>query len=67
MYANGGYMINFENELDRIRIDLYEKTKEMEKNDIIKSVNSHAEKIALDFGFSIKKKINEEYFQVVNT
>ena len=44
MYANGGYMKDFENELDKIRIELYENTKEMEKEDIILSVNSHAKK-----------------------
>jgi hypothetical protein len=31
VYANRGFMIDFENELDSIRIDLYEKTREMEK------------------------------------
>ena len=37
-------MKDFENELDKIRIELYEKTKEMEKEDIIFIVNSHAKK-----------------------
>ena len=56
-------MKDFENELDRIRIELYEKTKGMTKEDIIFSVNSHAKNIAQEFG--IKMKINEDYYQTV--
>jgi hypothetical protein len=57
-------MKDFEDELDRIRIELYEETKEMDKKDIIIRVNSHAQKIAHEFG--IKIKINEECFQAAN-
>ena len=58
-------MKDFENELDRIRIELYEKTKEMEKDDIIVNINSHAKKIAQEFGISIKTISNEDLNQVV--
>jgi len=57
-------MKNFEDELDRIRIELYEKTKGLEKMDIINDVNSHAKKIAYDFGIKIKK--SEEIFQIIS-
>ena len=63
MYTNGGDMKDFENQLDEIRIQLYEETKELCKEDIIKNVNYHAQKIAHDFGFTIKNTIKEEYFQ----
>jgi hypothetical protein len=59
-------MNDFENELDRIRIELYERTKEMDKKDIIENVNSHAHKIAQEFGIIIKNRISEEYFYTVN-
>ena len=59
-------MKDFEDELDKIRIELFEKTKEMDKKDIIKSVNSHANKIALEYGIKIERRIKEEYIQTVN-
>ncbi|MCL2792241.1 MAG: hypothetical protein FWD87_04045 [Spirochaetaceae bacterium] len=48
-------MNSFENQLDEIRIKLYEETKEMSKEDIIKNVNTHAQKIAHEFGIKIEK------------
>ena len=59
-------MNNFENQLDVIRIKLYEDTKEMDKEDIIKNVNPHARKIAQEFGIKIESKVNEKYFQTMN-
>jgi hypothetical protein len=52
-------MNNFENQLDAIRIKLYEETKDMDKEDIIRNVNSHAHKIAQEFGIEIKSKVPE--------
>ena len=46
-------MNNFEEQLDKIRIGLYEKTKNMNKEDIIQNVNSNAKKIANEFGIKI--------------
>jgi hypothetical protein len=60
-------MNNFENELDRIRIKLYEETKELNKKDIIFKVNSHAHKIAQEFGITVKSKKTEDYYQTINT
>jgi len=56
-------MNNFENQLDAIRVKLYEETKDMDKEDIIKNVNSHAQKVAQEFGIKIENKISEKYFQ----
>ena len=56
-------MNNFENQLDAIRVKLYEETKDMDKEDIIRNVNSHAQKIAREFGIKIESKISEKYFQ----
>ena len=58
-------MNNFEDQLDEIRIKLYEETKEMDKEEIIRKVNSHAQKIAYEFGIQIENKVNENYFQVI--
>ena len=59
-------MKDFENELDRIRIELYEKTIKMEKEDIIMNVNSHAKKIAQEFGIKIETNKDIEITQVIN-
>ena len=56
-------MNNFENQLDVIRIQLYEETKEMDKEDIIRNVNSHAKKIAQEFGIKIESTVNEIAFK----
>jgi len=58
-------MNNFEDQLDIIRIELYEETKEMDKEDIIRNVNSHAQKIAQEFGIKIESMVNEKYFQTL--
>ena len=47
-------MNNFENQLDEIRIKLYEDTKMLYKDDIIKTVNSNAKRIAHEFGIVIE-------------
>jgi len=60
-------MNNFENQLDVIKIKLYEETKGMDKEDIIRSVNSHAQKIAQEFGIKIESIVNEKYFQTMTT
>jgi hypothetical protein len=60
-------MNNFENQLDAIRIKLYEETKEMDKEEIIRNVNSHAQNIAQKFGIKIESTINQKYFQIITT
>lgn len=55
-------MNNFENQLDEIRIKLYEETKEMAKEEIIRHVNTHANKIAKEFGIIIETSGSENYF-----
>jgi len=60
-------MDNFENQLDEIRIKLYEETKEMDTEDIIRNVNARAQKIAYEFGIKIEKRVNENNFQAVTT
>ena len=58
-------MNNFENQLDIIRLKLYEDTKGMDKEDIIRNVNSHAQKIAQEFGIKIESMVNENYIQAL--
>jgi len=52
-------MNNFEDQLDEIRIRLYEETKEMNKEDIIRNVNAHAQRVAYEFGIKIETRDNE--------
>ena len=59
-------MKDFENELDEIRIKLYEETKKMGTNNIIEIVNSHARKIAHEFGIKIETPIKEKQYQAMN-
>ena len=67
MYTYGGFMKDFENSLDDIRIKLYEETKELDIEDIIKSVNSHAQKIAKEFCTKIEAAASEKHFQTINS
>jgi hypothetical protein len=57
---------NFENELDEIRIKLFEETNGMGKNEIIGLVNSRAKKIAQEYGINIVNKTTENDFQLMN-
>jgi pyruvate formate-lyase activating enzyme-like uncharacterized protein len=59
-------MNNYESQLDEIRIKLYEETNGMAKNEIINMVNSHAQKVAQEFGIHIVKEPIENYPQFVN-
>jgi hypothetical protein len=59
-------MNDFENQLDEIRVRLYQETEKLDKEDLIKAVNSHAQMIASEFGINIKTTANEKYFQTVN-
>jgi pyruvate formate-lyase activating enzyme-like uncharacterized protein len=59
-------MNNYENELDEIRIKLYEETSNMEKDEIVRMANAHAQKIAQEFGIHIVKETSENYFQAMN-
>ncbi|MDR1466678.1 MAG: hypothetical protein LBI40_03570 [Treponema sp.] len=43
-------MNNFEDELDKIRIQLYEETKNLDKALLVKTINSHARRIADELG-----------------
>jgi len=56
-------MNNFEDQLDVIRIKLYEETKAMDKEEIIASVNSHARKIAREFGIKIASTVPDSALQ----
>ncbi|GHU28753.1 hypothetical protein FACS1894172_10960 [Spirochaetia bacterium] len=54
-------MNNFEYELDKIRVQLYEETKNMDKASLVKTVNANAKKIADEFGIKIiKNNIKEK-------
>jgi hypothetical protein len=59
-------MNNYENELDEIRIKLYEETSGMEKDEIVRVVNTRAQKIAQEFGIHIVKETSENYFQMMD-
>jgi hypothetical protein len=66
MYANGGAgMNNFEDQLDEIRINLYEETKAMDTDAIVRTVNAHAKKIAHEFGIIVSNTIDKNYLQTI--
>ncbi|MDR1468436.1 MAG: hypothetical protein LBT00_04010 [Spirochaetaceae bacterium] len=52
-------MNNYENELDEIRVTLYEETCNRGKDEIVEMVNTHAHKIAQEFGIPIAKEANQ--------
>ena len=58
-------MNNFEDQLDEIRVQLYEETKAMDTEEIINAVNAHAHKIAHEFGITVSSPVNENSFQAV--
>jgi len=60
-------MNDFEDQLDVIRIKLYEETKEMDKEGMIRKVNSNAQNIAKEFGIKIEKTVSENYIQAMAT
>jgi hypothetical protein len=56
-------MNNFEDQLDEIRIKLYEETKGMSRDEIIDSINLSAQTIADKYGIHIIKSMSEQYSQ----
>jgi len=46
---------DFEDQLDKIRVDLFEKTKDMTNSEAVDSINEKARKIASQYGISITK------------
>lgn len=46
---------NFENQLDEIRIELYERTKNMKKEDAVAVINMNGKKIAEKYGITVVK------------
>ena len=57
-------MKDFENELDEIRVKLYEESKYLKKEDIIKNVNSNCKKIAREFDIKVKSNTQEKQLYV---
>jgi hypothetical protein len=51
---------NFEDQLDEIRVQLFEETQGMKKAEIIEMVNSRGRKIAKEFGITVIKEVNEK-------
>jgi len=46
---------DFENQLDKIRVELYEQTKDMTNADAAKAANDHGQKLAAKYGIKIMK------------
>ena len=46
---------DFETQLDQIRVELYEQTKNMSNMDAIRVINENARKIAKQYGIKIVK------------
>jgi hypothetical protein len=58
-------MYNYENELDAIRIKLYEETINLEKDEIVRMINTRAQKIAQEFGIRIVHEACENDVQAM--
>ena len=52
-------MNDFENELDNIRVSLYEKSKDLSQEVFISQMNAQARVIAEQFGFTIIASVND--------
>ena len=48
-------MNDFENQLDKIRVGLYEQTKDMKNAEIVKVANDHGRALAVKYGIKIVK------------
>ena len=48
-------MNNFENQLDKIRVEIYEQTKDMKNAEIVKAANNHGKALASQYGIKIVK------------
>jgi hypothetical protein len=46
---------DFENQLDAIRIELYEQTKDMSSAEAVKAINENGKKIAAKYGIAVVK------------
>ena len=47
---------NYEDQLDAIRVDLYEQTKDMTNSDAARITNEHARKIAEQYGIKMVRE-----------
>ena len=52
-------MINYENEIDAIRIKLYEETKDLTNEEKNKRLRDKGHKLAEQFGFTIIPSVHE--------
>lgn len=55
---------NFETELDKIRVKLYEETKHMTVEEHTQYVNDKGRKLASEFGFTIAEPTKTPYVKV---
>lgn len=49
----------FENQLDKIRVELYEQMKDLPQDEALALLNGNAQKLAEEFGFTIVKDTDE--------
>jgi hypothetical protein len=50
---------NFEDELDEIRVKLYEKYKDCSNEEFIAGINERGRAIAKEYGITVTKRANE--------
>jgi len=46
---------DFENQLDKIRVDIYEQTKNMMNAEAVKAANDHGKALAAKYGIKVVK------------
>ena len=50
-------MNDFENQLDQIRVEIYEQTKELKNAEAVKAANDHGKALGAKYGIKIVKGI----------
>ena len=50
-------MNDFENQLDKIRVEIYEQTKDMKNVEAVKAANDHGKALAAKYGIKVVKGI----------
>jgi len=48
-------MNDFENQLDKIRVEIYEQTRELKNAEAVKAANEHGKALAVKYGIKIVK------------
>ena len=60
-------MNDFENQLDTIRVEIYEQTKHMSNAEAVKAANDHGRELAAKYGVKVVKRASASPAQRAGT